>query len=417
MSKAKEILKDRFRILGVVVEGTYGVIHKAEDLKSNKLVAVKEIDLSGMSFDELEETRSIMQTEIDYLKTLEHKNLVQYISSFYIDTKFYYVTEWIEGMNLQQILERLGHPFRGKDVLTLYNSLTNVAVYLHDQETPYYLRLIRPSDVIIDENGTPKIIDLGTAMEIRPDHYPSGYEIPDEEPDERRDVFIIGSLIYELVTGIKLTEYGTVHFAPPKELNKDVSKALSDIITKSIVGRDRRYANFRTLNLDIMRWFPEYTDKSLTSPDRSENEETPEQKELALKLSGYSMVGCFVFIIAAIIWAIFNVPGIIQNMKEEKLDTCAMNIKRISQAVDAYRVERGSYPVNLEDLVPSYISALPTCPGSQNSVPYVKSYAATNALNAYTIMCQGNYHEGATAPDYPRYRFGKIIKKPKDWVK
>lgn len=417
MSKAKEILKDRFRILGVAAEGTYGVVYKAEDLKSNKFVAVKEIDLSGMSFDELEETRSIMQTEIDYLKTLEHKNMVQFISSFYIDTKFYYVTEWIEGLNLLQVLERLGHPFRGKDVLTLFNSLTNVAVYLHDQDSPYYLRLIRPSDIIIDENGVPKLIDLGTAMEIRPDHYPSGYEIPDEEPDERRDIFIIGSLIYELVTGIKLTEYGTVHFAPPKELNKEVSKALSDIITKSIVGRERRYANFRTLKLDIMRWFPEYTDKSLTSGENREGEETPEQKELALKLSGYSMVGCFVIIIAAIIWAIFNVPGIIQNIREERLDTCAMNIKRLSQGINSFRTDKGRYPANMEELVPSYISSLPTCPGSQTYVPYVRSYTYNNATNTFTLLCQGSFHKGATATDYPRYRYGKIIKKPKDWVK
>ena len=417
MSKAKEILKDRFRILGVVAEGTYGIIYKAEDLKSNKFVAVKEIDLSGMSFDELEETRSIMQTEIDYLKTQEQKNLVQFISSFYIDTKFYYVTEWIEGMNLQQIMERLGRPFRGKDILTLFNSLTNLAVYLHEQDSPYYLRLLRPSDIVIDENGVPKVIDLGTAMEIRPDHYPSGYEIPDEEPDERRDIFIIGSLIYELVTGIKLTEYGTVHFAPPKELNKEVSKALSDIITKSIVGRDRRYATFRTLNLDIMRWFPEYTDKSLTSSESRENEETPEQKELALKLSGYSMVGCFVIIVAAIIWAIFNLPGILQNIREEKLDTCTGNIVRISKAIESFHTEKGRYPLNLEELVPSFISKLPVCPSTQTSLPYINSYTFNDATNTFTIMCQGDNHKEATAPDYPRYRRGKVIKKPKDWIK
>ena len=414
MSKAKAILKDRFRILGVVAEGTYGIIYKAEDLKNQCFVAVKEIDLSGLSFEEVEETRSIMQAEIDYLKELEHNNLVRYISSFYIDGKFYYVTEWIEGITLRQALERLGRPFRGKDVLTLFNALSNFINYIHSQEMPYYLRLLRPSDIIIDENGVAKIVDLGTAMEIRPDHYPPGYEIPYEEPDERRDIFIIGSLLYELVTGIKLTEYGTVHFAPPKELNKEVSKALSDIITKSIVGRDRRYANVRTLKLDIMRWFPEYTDKSLTSQHKNEKEETAEQKEMSLKLSGYSMVGCFVIFIGLIIWAALNLPGIIENFKIEKMDECAKNITRLSKAIKRYKTDKGKYPTRLEDLVPSFIREIPTCPVAKSAVPYLKSYTYNQATNVFTLYCKGEYHKGVSAKDYPRYRRGKVIKKPKN---
>jgi len=410
MGENEVVLNDRYKILEAVHKGSFGIVYKAEDIQEKAFVAIKEFDLAGMDPGEVKELQNTLKKEIEYLKNIKHPNLVKFIDCFTLEERFFYVTEWIEGISLKDAIKKMRRPFRGKDVINLFYTLANFIEFLHGQKPPYHLRILKPSDIIVSQDGTARIVDLSFLAEFQPEKLSLGYAVPKERPGAPRDVLILGELIFELVTAKEPGQFLEKDFPSTKEINKDVTKALSEIISNCVAKRTRRYDSIRKLKREITMWFPEYTKK-----EYQENEDVKD-KEQSIAKSKFACVGCIMIIIAIIAVIVFYVPGLVKEWHTQKLETCGENVKKISKAIKKYHKDNGVYPERLEDLIPKYLDIIPVCPETNTADVYMKSYKYNDKTKYFEVYCKGYNHKDAGAPEnYPKYteKTGFVL-KPKE---
>jgi serine/threonine protein kinase len=253
-----ELLKNRYSIIRKVSDGDYGVVYQALDTRTREKVAIKEIHPGETTTEDLKYTVSGFYDEIKYLRSVKHLNLVKFHEGFEVNGVYYCITQWVEGKTLQQVLEENRKPLEGIKVVSLFFLLLDFVIFMHKQEIPYALRLLRPSDIIVNNEGHVMIIDLGLAMNFQPPRVPDGYIMPDEESDSTRDIFHIGSVIYELVTCVKPGSAQIGSLATPDEINKSVPKSLSNVITRCLKPRRERYKYISDVKTELSRWYPEY---------------------------------------------------------------------------------------------------------------------------------------------------------------
>lgn len=151
---------DRYVFETVLGRGGMGVVVKAIDRLLNRPVAIK------MLSDELqdnEEAQQIFLVEARNLATLSHPNLVAIHDILSIDGRVLMVFEYVLGENLEKMVEKRGG-LPQMEALRLLIQLTRVVSYLHDHELIH--RDLKPSNVIVQGDGTVKLVDFGLARSL-----------------------------------------------------------------------------------------------------------------------------------------------------------------------------------------------------------------------------------------------------------
>lgn len=151
---------DRYVFETVLGRGGMGVVVKAIDRLLNRPVAIK------MLSDELqdnEEAQQIFLVEARNLATLSHPNLVAIHDILSIDGRVLMVFEYVLGENLEKMVEKRG-VLPQMEALRLLIQLTRVVSYLHDHELIH--RDLKPSNVIVQGDGTVKLVDFGLARSL-----------------------------------------------------------------------------------------------------------------------------------------------------------------------------------------------------------------------------------------------------------
>ncbi len=200
-----EKFANRYKILSKLGEGGMGVVYKANDPLLDKTVAIKVLsrkmsDQAALRF----------QTEARATGMLNHPNIVT-IMDFGVteDQEPYMVMEYLEGTDLAKLIKR-GTPSRYR-CLTMFEQI--LAGLLHAHERGIVHRDLKPSNVIVSINGI-KIVDFGiakilssgqsltlTGVPMGSPIYMSPEQARGEEPDERSDIYSLGCLMYEVLSG------------------------------------------------------------------------------------------------------------------------------------------------------------------------------------------------------------------------
>jgi serine/threonine protein kinase len=175
------------------------------------------------------------------LTRLHHRAIPTLYDYFFEDGYWYLVMDYIPGSTLAAYLRKHA-PLPPLEALNYTLQLCDVLEYLHNQSPPIIFRDLKPSNIIVIPNGTLMLIDFGIARYFKQgqindtgDFGSPGYASPEQyhgdgQTDERSDLYSLGVLLHEMVTGMRPFSSGNM-FDPPRHNNPAISAALSGLIT------------------------------------------------------------------------------------------------------------------------------------------------------------------------------------------
>jgi serine/threonine protein kinase len=274
----------RYEILGELGRGAMGVVYRATDPVIGRTVAVKTIRLSeegtGLSRPEL---LSRFQTEARAAGLLTHPNIVVVYDAGEENGLYYITMELIEGKSLQALLDS-GHSFPVPRVLRIMEQTCSALQFAHDRSIIH--RDIKPANLMLTADDTVKVTDFGTAKILQfgtvqqtthvmgTPSYMSPEQVKGRPVDGRSDIFSLGVLLYEILTGekpfpgqsITTVIYKIVNEEPipPRTLDPSIHQGLSDIVMRALAKEPEvRYQSCRELLEDLRNY------RALIPGDRS----------------------------------------------------------------------------------------------------------------------------------------------------
>jgi serine/threonine protein kinase len=208
----------KYQILGPIGKGGMGEVFKAYQPDLNRHVAIKTL-LAGEHASE--DFLQRFQREARLAAKLVHPNIVQ-IHDFGAEGRLHYIVmEYVEGRSLKDVMaEKTLEP---ETSLRIAHSVARALKFAHDQKIIH--RDIKPANILIDRQGRVRILDFGLAKSLSDGKALSGsgaligtpyYMSPEqafaapEEVDARTDLYSLGAVLYEMLTGRPPFEGGTV---------------------------------------------------------------------------------------------------------------------------------------------------------------------------------------------------------------
>jgi tRNA A-37 threonylcarbamoyl transferase component Bud32 len=257
----------RYELLEELGRGAMGVVYRAQDPVIGRTVAVKTMRLSeqgtGLTREEL---IARFQTEAQAAGRLSHPNIVVVYDAGEEDGLFYITMELVEGRSLQALLDEK-QSFPLPRVLRLMEQICSALEFAHQRSIVH--RDIKPANLMLTPDDTVKITDFGTAKILQfgtaqtahvigTPSYMSPEQVKGKSVDGRSDLFSVGVILYELVTGEKPfpgQNITTVIYKiinedpiPPRELDSSVHPGLSYVITRALAKDPAaRYQSCREL--------------------------------------------------------------------------------------------------------------------------------------------------------------------------
>lgn len=262
-----KMLDDRYEILEVIGEGGMAIVYRALDHRLNRDVAVK-IMRDEMAADE--EFRRRFCTESHAVAMLSHPNIVAVYDVSHNDNVEYIVMELVDGITLKQYMERKGM-VAWKEVVHFTKQISKALAHAHERGIIH--RDIKPQNIMLLRDGTIKVGDFGIAAlenevyenngeAIGSIHYIAPEQARGECPDARSDIYSLGVMMYEMLTGglpftgNTLGEIAVQHMnakpVPPHEKNPEIPLELERITLKAMSAElSERYQSANELLSDL----------------------------------------------------------------------------------------------------------------------------------------------------------------------
>lgn len=207
---SSEVIDGRFRILEKLGEGAMGQVFLCNDTKLDRKVAVKLL-VPGASHLSVQR----FHIEAKSLAQSNHKNILSIMDFGAAGSRLYLVVEYIDGVSLASIIQKNG-AIPLADALPIILQICEGLGYAHERKILH--RDIKPSNVMLmknkDDKFDVKLVDFGLAKQVESDQYLTKtgramgtppYMSPEtvggQELDERSDIYSLGCLIFEMLTG------------------------------------------------------------------------------------------------------------------------------------------------------------------------------------------------------------------------
>jgi serine/threonine protein kinase len=265
----------RYEILGELGRGAMGVVYRAVDPVIGRNVAVKTIRLTeegtGLSRPEL---LSRIQTEARAAGLLTHPNIVVVYDAGEEDGLYYITMELVEGKSLQAVFDA-GDAFPVPRVIRIMEQTCSALQFAHERNIVH--RDIKPANLMLTADDTVKVTDFGTAKILQfgtvqqtthvmgTPSYMSPEQVKGRPVDGRTDIFSLGVVLYEMLTGekpfpgqsITTVIYKIVNEEPipPRQLNPSIHPGLNEIVLRALAKEPEvRYQNCREMLEDLRNY-------------------------------------------------------------------------------------------------------------------------------------------------------------------
>jgi serine/threonine-protein kinase len=206
----------KYDITAKIGQGAMGEVFKAHDPILNRFVAIKTMSAAIGTDDEL---RKRFLREAQSAARLNHPNIITLFDFGEDQGKIYMAMELLEGSDLKDLIAGQGIA-QLEDKLGLMEQICDGLAFAHTQEVVH--RDLKPANIHVQPNGQVKIMDFGlarlgtsemtrTGMVMGTPHYMSPEQVKGKRADFRSDIFSLGAVFYELLTGHKPFDAESLH--------------------------------------------------------------------------------------------------------------------------------------------------------------------------------------------------------------
>ncbi|MGH8639710.1 MAG: protein kinase domain-containing protein, partial [Burkholderiales bacterium] len=260
---------NRFRLLRPLGQGAQGIVYAAHDPELDRQVAIKTLLLNGAaSADQAEQFVAAAKTA----SSLSHPNIVPVFEVGIHAGQPFVVFEYVEGRTLAAALEAEGPLPMARAVVMMSQILAGMA---HVHASGLLHGDIKPANILIGVNNIPRVTDFGIARPARTAaletvscgtlQYTAPECLSEGRADYRSDVFALGLLFHEMLTGEPVYEaaneysiiYRILNEIPPSPSasNPRIDRRLDDIVLKALQREpDQRYADANQMKLELDRY-------------------------------------------------------------------------------------------------------------------------------------------------------------------
>lgn len=266
----ERILDNKYIIHKMIGTGGMSIVYAGYSMDTGREVAIKVLRPEYIDDDEFVRR---FRKESKIAQQLRHKNIITTMDTGEDEGLPYIVMEYIKGKTLKELIQERGH-LSNEDAIDIAVKISDALYYAHSHKLIH--RDIKPQNVMLKEDGTVKVTDFGIARMqdtatltmggsnvLGSVHYISPEQAKGVHITEKADIYSLGIVLYEMLTGIVPFEgdspvgVAIKHLqeiaVPPRQKNPEISIALEDIILK-MISKDPmlRYDDAFEISHDLM---------------------------------------------------------------------------------------------------------------------------------------------------------------------
>lgn len=260
-----------YRVLDLLGEGGMGRVYRAIHTTQHHVVAIKVMNMPAPGGRENERAMARARTEAEIQSGLRHPNIVRLYEYLVWEGAPCLVMEYVDGNSLAEQIQAFG-PLPVERAMKIFGEVVAAIDYLHRHRILH--RDIKASNIRISSGGEVKLLDFGiartdstpkltqTGMVIGTLEYLAPEQLGDGRADERSDIWALGILLYEMLTGrapfeakslgTLITQINKSDYVPPSVLNPDIPREVGKLIERCLKKRPvDRYASAAELLAEL----------------------------------------------------------------------------------------------------------------------------------------------------------------------
>jgi len=257
-----QIFDERFEIADLISRSGMASIFKARDLQTGAVVAIK---VPHMQFESDVATFTRFQREEEIGRQLDHPFILKIVPVTTPKSRPYLVMEFLEGQTLDKVMEAT-KPLPENDAAIIASRVCEALDHMHKKGVVH--RDLKPQNIMVCTDGSIRILDFGIAKAARmrrltfagfsptmgtPD-YMAPEQVNGRRGDNRTDIYSLGAILYEMVTGkvpfegespyVVMNVRTTGDPTAPRKINAQITPVMEEIILHALArDPEKRYAN------------------------------------------------------------------------------------------------------------------------------------------------------------------------------
>lgn len=237
------VLDGRYEVIKVIHSSGMANVYLVQDNSLRKQWCMKEIKKSESGKNQVE-YYSLLQ-EANIMKGLSHANIPRIVTIENEGDSIFIVMDYVDGMSVKHWLMKSKTGRVPQDIAIAWmKQICQVMMYLHNRKNPIFYRDMKPDNVMIQSDGSIKLLDFGISIVIKEEGQvieralgTKGYAAPEQSKrgnvcDLRSDIYAMGKTMYYMLTGLNPSQIPKERLKPIREIDSSISMGIDAIVTK-----------------------------------------------------------------------------------------------------------------------------------------------------------------------------------------